>query len=151
MYSVLLYFDAHTPDGEDDAIRKYIDDHMLEPKRQTRTQVEDRTFDIMSFGGCYLGPRHMDAIADIQRNVVEREVLAESIPSLLKEGPDSEAQRLSADMDSDTFATLLDELITKHHVPSSFGRDDEGYLQVTLDASAVRASFLEAANLNQNV
>ena len=39
----------------------YLAQHELEPKRQGKSTVEDQEFDVMNFGGCYLG-KHLKVI-----------------------------------------------------------------------------------------
>jgi len=52
MYSVYLYFSDERQDAEDDAIKKYLSDHGLEPKKQFSERVDETDFDVMYFGGC---------------------------------------------------------------------------------------------------
>ena len=148
MYSVLMYFDAQSPDAEDEAIKEYLSDHNLVAKKKKKQQLEDREFDIMSFGGCYLGRRHMNAVAEIQKGVVERELLVDKIPELLNDGPNPDASRRASELDENELQNVLDILIEKHQEQSSFGQDNEGFLQVTLNAAVVQESFLEIVTTN---
>ena len=66
MNSVFLYFDQNTPSPEDEAVRKYIASNSLVPKKEGETTWDDRDWDVMYFGGCYLG-RHLGAIDQIQK------------------------------------------------------------------------------------
>ena len=54
-------------------------------------RLEDRDWQVMSFDGCYLG-RHLSSLSQIQRQVVEREMLAAGIPRVLRSGPNAEAR-----------------------------------------------------------
>ena len=99
MYSVFLYFDRNAPDGEDSEAREYLAEHNLVPKREAVTTLEDREFDVLSFGGCYLGQGHMGALSEIQRNAVEKELIADKIVVLLREGPASDARKQAESMD----------------------------------------------------
>ena len=70
MSSVLLYFDQSAPDPEDEVVRKYIADNTLVPKREGTTTWNDRDWDVMYFGGCYLGS-HLGAIDRIQKETAQ--------------------------------------------------------------------------------
>ena len=71
MNSVFLYFDQNTPSPEDEAVRKYIASNSLVPKKEGETTWDDRDWDVMYFGGCYLG-RHLGAIDQIQKEEAEK-------------------------------------------------------------------------------
>ena len=142
MASVFLLFDAEEPDPEDDPVKTYLDERGLEPKRTNRTQVDDRESDAWSFGSCYLGP-HLHEIAEIQRKVLEREVLATEIEVLIKEGPENAARKTAEGMGEDELATAVDGLLDEYHRDSSFTADDQGQISITLDAVEVRESFLK--------
>ena len=79
MYTVLFYFSEESPDTEDEAVRVYLTEHQLEPRRQTNAELDDHGYTVWSFGGCYLGRAHLNAIADLQGKVVEREMLTIAI------------------------------------------------------------------------
>ncbi len=72
MHAVFLFFDEDTPDPEDQAIRDYLTEHKLAPKRETTTSWDEREWSVMYFGGCYLG-RHLGVISEIQRRIVEEQ------------------------------------------------------------------------------
>ena len=94
MHTVLMFFKEEEPHPEDADIRRYLEERHLKPRREYNTELEGEKFEVLTYGGCYLG-RHMTALADIQRAVVERELLAEAIPALLAGGPDAEAAALA--------------------------------------------------------
>ena len=144
MYSVYLIFDEEAPDAEDEAVRSYLTEHGLAPKRQSKTRWEDRDSEVIQFGGCYLG-RHLDTIAEIQRNVVEREMLAAEMSRLLREGPYAEARDRVSAMTDDDLGSVLNLLVEEYHQESSFGPDGDAGFQVTLDASMVQESLLKLA------
>ena len=141
MYSVLLYFDKNKPDAEDGDARSYLAEHNLEPKRTLDTEVDGREFEVLSFGGCYIGQHHMKALSEIQRSVVERELLVAKIAEYLREGPDTAAREQAASMEDAQFQAAVETLVQQFQCESSFGKDDEGYIQVTLDAAAVQERF----------
>ena len=144
MYAVSLAFSADHPDPEDDAVKSHLAEYQLEPKRQWKENWEGQDFNVISFGGCYLGG-HLEAIGELQRAAVEREMLGAEIGRILKHPEDTAAQE-TADR---TPASLLNELITvlidEFHSESSFGSDDQGYLKVTLDSVAVEQKFIDLA------
>ena len=142
MHSVLLYFDRETPDGEDEAAKRYLADHNLVPKRTFDTEVEDRKLEVYSFGGCYLNNRHLSALADIQWKAVERELLADKIVELLVESPSTEARKLVSAEDQTPLRAVVESLINEYDRDSSYEVNGDGHLQVTLDADAVHESFL---------
>ena len=73
MYSVFLAFNQDSPEPEDEAIRAYLTDKDLEPKAQGTQVWDGQELQVWYYGGCYLG-RHLEAIHDIQRQAVEREM-----------------------------------------------------------------------------
>ena len=70
MHSVLLYFDNQSPAAEDKAIKDYLTDHGMTPKRTGETIWDGRVWSVMNFGGCYLG-RHLAIITQIQNDVAK--------------------------------------------------------------------------------
>src|SRR2546422_6295359 len=66
MYAVFLAFSKEHPHPEDEAIKACLDAHELIPKAQGTDTFEDQEFDVMYFGGCYLG-KHLEVIRDMQR------------------------------------------------------------------------------------
>ena len=143
MQWVYLYFDQDAPNAEDEEVRNFLAERGLVPKEQINTEIEGRQNEILSFGGCYLG-RHLGTIVEIQRNVVKREVLAEEISRMLRDGPNVEANARVSSMREDQLAPVLDRLVDEYLRDSSFGVDGEGEHRVVLDASDVQASFLLA-------
>ena len=85
MYSVYLAFskDCPEPEPEDKAVKAYLAEHELVPKWHGTDVLDGREFEVLLFGGCYLG-RHLQAIEEIQRESVTQELLAEEgKPSVL--------------------------------------------------------------------
>src|SRR4029077_15953345 len=84
MYAVFLAFSTERPAPEDEAIKAYLDAHELIPKAQGTDRLEDQEFDVMYFGGCYLG-KHLDVIRDMQRQAVEQELVTGTIKGIPQE------------------------------------------------------------------
>ena len=75
MHSITLVFDLDSIDTEDAEIKDYLRDNQLSPRNTYTDVYEDKNnCHVMEFGGCYLG-RHLEAIAFIQRDCVEVELL----------------------------------------------------------------------------
>ena len=142
MYSVFLAFNAANPEPEDEAVKAYLAEREVIPKTEGKNTWDGQEFDVMYFGGCYLG-NHLNAIEDIQRAAVEQEMLTEEIERILKETT-HEATRRAADA---TSQPQLKELITglaqEFHQESSFGADEDGGLKVTLGPELIEQKFLE--------
>ena len=142
MYSVDLLFNQETPDSEDGAIEDYLAEHGLVPKRQSQIRLEGSDWQVISFGGCYLG-RHLSSLSQIQRQAVEREMLAAEIPRVLRSGPNGEARLRASSLGDAPLRMAVATLVEEYHTESSFDSDGDGLLEVTLDAVAVQDSFLE--------
>ena len=95
--------------------------------RQYNTELAGEKFEVWTYGGCYLG-RHMNALADIQRGVVEKELLAEAIPELLTSGPDTQAVALVATKSASDMTSIVHALTEMLHTPDNFGIDANGEL-----------------------
>lgn len=142
MHTVLMFFKQEEPHPEDADIRRYLAERHLEPRRRYDTDLAGEKFEVLTFGGCYLG-RHMDALAGIQRAVVERELLAEAIPALLANGPDAKAASLAKSKSDSDMASIVESLADALHTPDNFGIDKSGELQTTVSAEVVQAQFLQ--------
>ncbi len=142
MHTVLMFFNEDEPHSEDADIRSYLEDRHLEPRRQYNTELAGEKFEVWTYGGCYLG-QHMNALADIQRAVVEKELLAEAIPDLLASGPDANAAVLAASKSASDMTAIVDALTDTLHTPDNFGLDANGELQTTVSAEDVQAQFLK--------
>ena len=84
MYSVFLAFDKETPDWEDPAVYKYLEDNELIPKALFNDKIEGIDHEVMYFGGCYIG-RHLNVVEGIQRDAVRQEMLGQTISPGLSE------------------------------------------------------------------
>lgn len=142
MHTVLMFFNKEEPHTEDADIRSYLQERRLEPRRQYNTELAGEKFEVWTYGGCYLG-RHMNALADIQRTVVEKELLAEAIPELLASGPDADTATLAAAKTDTEMTAIIDMLTETLHTPENFGIDASGELQTTVSADQVQAQFLK--------
>lgn len=147
MHTVLMFFKQEEPHPEDADIRRYLEERHLEPRRQYDTELAGEKFEVLTYGGCYLG-RHMTALADIQRAVVEKELLVEAIPELLASGPDAKASSLAATKSASDMTAIVDALTATLHTPDNFGIDANGELQTTVSAEDVQAQFLTLTNDN---
>ena len=145
MYTVQMFFSQTRPHAEDPDVRQYLTDNDLEPRRQSEVELDGERFQVLSFGGCYLGANRMQAIADIQKSVVRRELLAEEIVVLLTTGAVTDAHREAAAMTDADLEKSVGVLVDKLNDDSSFETDAEGQLQVVINADDVRARFLELA------
>ena len=141
MHTVLMFFNEEEPHSEDADIRRYLEERHLEPRRQYNTELAGEKFEVWTYGGCYLG-RHMNALADIQRSVVEKELLAEAIPELLASGSDADAATLAASKTDTEMSSIVNTLAETLHTPDNFGIDANGELQTTVSADQVQAQFL---------
>ena len=133
MYRVIMVFDLENPDAEDQQVRDYLTEHELEPKYQRVGEFEERQCELMQFGGCYLGNRHLDAIGKIQRTQVETELVMEQIEVHLS---DESAGDLG--LSGERRKSAAAELEPMFHEDSVFSTAENGELTATLDGPAVR-------------
>jgi len=142
MYAVLLAFSKERPAPEDEAIKAYLDTHELIPKAQGTDRFEDQEFDVMYFGGCYLG-KHLDVMSDMQRQAVEHELLTVAIERILQETTVPETRRVADQMPAPQMQALIANLVQEFHQDTSFGANEAGYLKVTLEPTVIQQRFLE--------
>ena len=140
MYAVFLYFNQERPDPEDAPVKAYLEEHELAPKLQGTDKKEDGEFDVMYFGGCYLG-KHLKTIEDIQRAAVEKEMLTLEIRRALQESGEPSA----GDTQEPPPEDAVDRLVREFLLGSSFAVDEQGYLKVILEPGAIRQRFAEMA------
>jgi hypothetical protein len=141
MYAVFLAFSKEHPDPEDEAIKAYLDAHELIPKAQGTDRFEDQEFDVMYFGGCYLG-KHLDVISDMQRQAVEQELLTVAIECILQETTVPETRRVVDQTPASQMQALIATLVQEFHQDTSFGANEAGYLKVTLEPAVIQQRFL---------
>ena len=144
MYSIFLAFNTEHSDLEDKAVKAYLEEHELIPKAQGTDTLEGQEYDVMYFGGCYLG-RHLNVIGDMQRKAVEREMLTTEIERILKETADPATRKSADDTPDSRLKELIVNLAEDLHQESSFSADEEGYLKVALEADHIRRKFVEMA------
>ena len=144
MYTVFLAFKQEHPDREDEAVKAYLAEHELIAKGQGKNTLEDQEYDVMYFGGCYLG-KHLKVIGDMQRDAVEQDMLATEIERILQEST-APATRNAADQTQGLQRKeVIANLVQEFHQESSFGSDEEGYLKVTLEPAVIQRKFVELA------
>jgi hypothetical protein len=142
MYAVFLAFSKERPAPEDEAIKAYLDAHELIPKAQGTDRFEDQEFDVMYFGGCYLG-QHLEVISDMQRKAVEHELLTVELERILQKTTAPETRRVADQIPAPQMQALIANLVQEFHQDTSFGANEEGYLQVTLEPAVIQQRFLE--------
>ena len=142
MYAVFLAFSTEHPDPEDEAIKAYLDAHELIPKAQGTDRIADQECDVLYFGGCYLG-NHLDVIRDMQRQAVEHELLTVAIERILQATTAPETRRVADQLPAPQMQGLIATLVQEFHQDTSFGANEEGYLQVTLEPAVIQQRFLE--------
>ena len=142
MYAVFLAFSKEHPDPEDEAIKAYLDAHELIPKAQGTDKFEDQEFDVLHFGGCYLG-KHLDVISDMQRQIVEHQLLTVDIERILQATTAPETRRVADKTPEPQMQALVANLAQEFHQDTSFGANEAGYLRVTLEPAVIEQRFLE--------
>jgi hypothetical protein len=142
MYAVFLAFSKEHSDPEDAAIKAYLDAHELIPKAQGTDRIADQECEVLYFGGCYLG-NHLDVIRDMQRQAVEHELLTVAIERILQATTAPETRRVADQLPAPQRQGLIAKLVQEFHQDTSFGANEEGYLQVTLEPAVIQQRFLE--------
>jgi hypothetical protein len=142
MSAVFLAFSKEHPHPEDEAIKAYLDAHELIPKAQGTDTFEDQDFDVMYFGGCYLG-KHLEVIRDMQRQVVEHQLLTVDIERILQETTAPETRRVADQTPEPQMKALIATLVQAFHQDASFGANEAGYLKVTLESAVIEQKFME--------
>jgi hypothetical protein len=142
MSAVFLAFSKERPAPEDEAIKAYLDAHELIPKAQGTDRFEDQAFDVLYFGGCYLG-KHLDVISAMQRQAVEHELLTVEIERILQETTAPETRGVADQIPAPQMQALIANLIQAFHQDTSFGANEAGYLKVTLEPAVIEQRFLE--------
>ncbi len=142
MSSVFLAFSKEQSDLEDDAVKAYLDEHELIPKVQGTDQIDGQEFEVLYFGGCYLG-NHLQVIEDMQRQAVEQDLLRVEIEHVLQESTEPGTRRVAEKTPKPELQVLIANLVQEFHHESSFDANEEGYLKVSLDPAAIQQKFLE--------
>ena len=142
MYAVFLAFSKEHPHSEDEAIKAYLNAHELIPKAQGTDTFEDQKFEVMYFGGCYLG-NHLEVIRDMQRQAVEHQLLTVDIERILRKTTAPETRRVADQIPAPQMQGLIATLVQEFHQDTSFGANEAGYLKVTLEPAVIEQRFLE--------
>ena len=141
MYAVFLAFSKEHPHPEDEAIKAYLNAHELIPKAQGTDTFADQEFEVMYFGGCYLG-KHLDVISDMQRQAVEHQLLTVDIERILQETTALATRRVADQTPEPQMQALIAHLAQEFHQDTSFGANEAGYLEVTLEPAVIEQRFL---------
>src|SRR5262245_55649255 len=141
MYAVFLAFSKEHPNPEDEAIKAYLDAHELIPKAQGTDRFEDQEFDVMYFGGCYLG-KHLEVVSDMQRQAVEHQLLTVEIERILQETTTPETRKVAEKTPEPQMQALIANLAQEFHQDASFGANEVGYLKVILEPTVIEQRFL---------
>ena len=144
MYSVFLAFRQQRPDPEDEAVKAYLTHHELIPKMTGTDTLDDQEYEVMYFGGCYLG-KHLQVIGEMQQKSVREEMLAVEIERALNEPADRTASRAVDNTPEHRMKKIIARLVDEFHQDSSFEADEEGYLKVTLEPAVIQRKFDEMA------
>ena len=142
MHSIFLAFNKEHSDLEDKAVKAYLEEHELIPKAQGTDTLEGQEYDVMYFGGCYLG-RHLNVIGDMQRKAVEQEMLTTEIGRILEETADPATREAADNTPEPDLKELISNLAEELHQESSFSADEEGYLRVALETDHIQRKFVE--------
>ena len=137
MHTVQLMFDCGCPASEDSQVKSYLVEKQLEPRIEWEETIEGRTYQLMQFGGCYLG-NHLQEIGNLQRRAVETELISESVAKFLDE--------ISSDMselDHDTRSRIEEYLISKFHTENNFNINEAGELAADIPAEELLRAFRE--------
>jgi hypothetical protein len=95
----------------------------------------------MYFGGCYLG-KHLEVIRDMQRQAVEHQLLTVDIERILQETTAPETRRVADQTPEPQMKALITHLAQEFHQDTSFGANEAGYLEVTLEPGVIEQRFL---------
>ena len=144
MYSVFLAFSKASPDGEDTPVKEYLAQWELEPKAQGTDVIDGEDFDVMYFGGCYLG-KHLDKIGEMQRTAVEQDMLTAAIEDALDASADEAARAVADATPEPRRREIIQDMVQELHSDSPFVDGDDGYMKVSLEPAVIQQKFLELA------
>ena len=142
MHTVKLVFDPAEPAPEDQEVRAYLSQYELEPRYHWFAEIEGlegRQCEIMQFGGCYLG-RNLQNIGQIQRRVVETELLTAEIERHIAAGSLPTLASTDDEERQAAIAAMLDEFREEEN----FGLDAANELRATLDNAALQQAGARA-------
>ena len=144
MYSVFLAFDKESPEWEDAAVHKYLEDNELFPKALFNDKIDGVEHEVMYFGGCYIG-RHLNIVEGIQRDAVRQEMLGEKIAGAVRNGADPDVRRLAEGIPEPKLVEIMNEMVNGYNDDSSFIANDEGFLVVNVEPEDIAKKFVELA------
>ena len=144
MFAVYFLFNKRQPDPEDEAVKRYLEEHGLSAKRRMPMDYHGTECDAMYFGSCYIGP-HMNAINEIHRKGAEQALMARAIEQVIAEEPTEAARQAASALPEERLAAAKARLLARFNVAGSFGQDQEGYIVVTVPAPDLQAEFLKLA------
>ena len=87
--------------------------------------------------------RHLGAIGEMQRKMVERELVTAQVERVVRKEPQEDLRVLTEGMAQAELEGFVASLVEEFHQDSSFGLDDQGQLMLTLEDSVVEARFKE--------
>ena len=142
MYTVYLAFSQERPEPEDEAVKGYMEEHELIPKGKGTKPLDGEEFEVLYFGGCYMG-RHLRVIGDMQRKFVEGEMLTREIERMVNDASDPTVRKAAVSTPEPLLKQLIGDMTLELHQESSFGTDDDGYLTLTVEPALIERKFLE--------
>ena len=137
MYTVQLMFDCAFPTSEDAQVKSYLVEKQLEPRVEWEETIEGRDYQLMQFGGCYLG-NHLQEIGNLQRSAVETELIAEAVAQFLDEGSCD-----STEFDLDARSGIEKHLISKFNSENYFSINESGELAADIPTEELLIAFRE--------
>jgi len=137
MYTVQLMFDCAFPTSEDAQVKSYLVEKQLEPRVEWEETIEGRNYQLMQFGGCYLG-NHLQEIGNLQRSAVETELISELVSQFLDGiySDDNESNQ-------NTRAVIEKHLIGKFHTENYFSINEVGELSANIPTEELLIAFRE--------
>ena len=144
MFAVFLIFNEQQPDPEDEPVRTYLNEHQLYPKQKSKSTHEGWDCEVMYFGGCYMG-RHLSAIADLQRSIMEKELVSQHVNRIVRDEPADGVQLVASRLAEKALHGVLSELVEEFNQASSFESGEEGQIKLVLDDSTIQTRFMELA------
>lgn len=144
MFAVYFLFNKGEPDPEDEAVKRYLEEHGLSPKRRMPMDYHGIECDTMYFGSCYIGP-HMNAINEIHRKGAEQALMARAIEQVIVGEPTGAVRQSASALSEERLAAVKARVLARFNVAGSFGQDQEGYMVVTVPATDLQAEFLKLA------
>ena len=143
MYKVFFVFNKQDPDPEDTAVKDYLLEHGLGPKRQAEVQYNDIDCREMEFGSCYIGP-YLDSIKKLHHKGMQQALLTMEIERLVAEAPSDAVRDAAASLAAEPLAEVKAALLERFQVDSSFGIED-GYLALQVQEAQIQEEFLKLA------